>query len=134
MHEPINTIIGALQADPNLSPAFKRGVGTLLRSSHPTLLQQSINTLRQRLDALYVCAAATEPYPDRLSPEYLRELAKAASELAGAFNEPFLDIANLGGIPDKEYVGIVSEAIDGNLSFELRDKADRIEEEGLETY
>lgn len=133
MHDPLDTIIGALQADPNLSPAFKRGVGTLLRP-RPTLLQQSINTLRRRLDALYVCAAATEPYPDRLSPEYLRELAKAASELASAFNEPFLDIANLGGIPDKEYVGIVSEAIDGNLSFELRDKADRIEEEGLETY
>ena len=81
------------------------------------------------LVALRQSAIVQELHPDPLDPDHLRRLAELEVEMYLAQDSVHHQIARAAGMYDREYILPISDALQGNLDFELRDKADRLEEE-----
>jgi hypothetical protein len=126
-----------LRNDPNISPAFRRAlpervpVATL--PAPTTALEDMLDDTIASLVALRQSAIVREPHLDNLDPDHLTELAILDKHLTAIFDVPLYEIAMLGGIASRDTRSIyrfsVSDALDGGLDIELRDRAQKLREE-----
>lgn len=101
------------------------------RGSAPTSdLQDVLGEAADRLAALRMSAIARQAFLNEDSPDDLSALAALTLDIAHALDPIFHDISYLGGIGSRSrasaHAAIVSEAVTGNLDFELRDRAERL--------
>jgi hypothetical protein len=101
------------------------------RNSPPTSdLQDVLDAAADRLTALRMSAIARQAFVDEDAPADLEALAILTRDIACALDPIFHEISYRGGIGSRSrastHACVVSDAIEGNLDFELRDRAEFI--------
>jgi hypothetical protein len=93
-------------------------------------LQDVLDAAADRLSALRMSAIARQSFVDEDAPDDLEALAVLTRDIASALDPIFHEISYRGGIGSRSrasaYACVVTNAIEGNLDFELRDRAESI--------
>lgn len=101
--------------------------------NRPTALQATIDDMIAKLVSLRSEQVVCERDFLDEDPDNLRDLSKLAKDAARICDALFHEIAYQGGLSSRSgaspHANIVTDAIDGNLEFELRELADQREAE-----
>jgi hypothetical protein len=93
-------------------------------------LQNVLAEAIDRLAALRESGLARKHFLNEDDPDDLEGLAAVMLDIAGALDPLFHEIAYQGGLGSRSRASVhaayVSNAVEGNLDFELRDRAERI--------
>ena len=104
---------------------------TFLAPARRTGLQSAVDDTIARLVALRACWPCDESMLSEDNPEDLRGLSEFACASARACDGLFQEIAYQGGLSSRSgaspHANIVTCAIDGQLEYELRERAETIE-------
>lgn len=99
----------------------------------PTPLQATIDDMIAKLVSLRHENVVKSKKIFEDNPDDLRDLSQLVKDAARICDSLFHEIAYQGGLSSRsgasEHANIVTDAIDGMLEFELRDRADTIEQE-----
>jgi hypothetical protein len=93
-------------------------------------LQDVLGEAAERLSALRMSMIARKAFVDEDDCEDLAALASLTLDIARVLDPIFHEISYRGGIGSRSranaYAAVVTTAVEGNLDFELRDRAERI--------
>ena len=93
-------------------------------------LQDVLDEAVERLAALRMSAIARKAFVDEDDPDDLVALAALTLDIARALDPIFHEISYRGGVGSRSrasaHAAMVTNAVEGNLDFELRDRAERL--------
>jgi hypothetical protein len=93
-------------------------------------LQDVLDEAADRLSALRMSTIARKAFLDDDDSDDLAALATLTLDIARALDPVFHEISYRGGVGSRSrassYAAVVTNAVEGNLDFELRDRAERI--------